>query len=95
MDLLMTVGIVLLIPWLLGLAGGFIHLLLVLAIIVILVGVINCRSSERAHSSPTSLTNFVAFSRGAVGILSERLRTCPWPTVLRTDGGLQFLPLCS
>lgn len=43
MDLLMTVGIVLLIPWLLGLAGGFIHLLLAMAIIVILVGGIQRR----------------------------------------------------
>ena len=43
MDLLMTVGIVLLIPWFLGLAGGYIHLLLVPAIIVILVGVIQRR----------------------------------------------------
>jgi hypothetical protein len=48
MDLLMTVGIVLLILWLLGLVtsytlGGFIHILLVLAIIVILVRVIQGR----------------------------------------------------
>jgi hypothetical protein len=43
MGLLMTVGIVLLIPWLLGLAGGFIDLRLVLAIIVILVRVIQRR----------------------------------------------------
>jgi len=48
MDLLMTIGIVLLILWLLGLVtsytlGGFIHLLLVLAIIVILVRVIQGR----------------------------------------------------
>jgi hypothetical protein len=45
MDLLMTVGIVLLILWLLGLVtsytlGGFIHILLVLAIILILVRLI-------------------------------------------------------
>ena len=48
MDLLMTVGIVLLIPWLLGLTtsytlGGFIHLPLVPAIIVMLLGVIHRR----------------------------------------------------
>jgi hypothetical protein len=48
MDLLMTLGIVLLILWLLGLVtsytlGGFIHILLVLAIIVILVRVIQGR----------------------------------------------------
>ena len=48
MDLLMTIGIILLILWLLGLVtsytlGGFIHLLLVLAIIVILVRVIQGR----------------------------------------------------
>jgi len=48
MDLLMTIGIILLILWLLGLVtsytlGGFIHLLLVLAIIVILIRVIQGR----------------------------------------------------
>ena len=48
MDLLMTIGIVLLILWLVGLVtsytlGGFIHLLLVLAIIVILVRIIQGR----------------------------------------------------
>jgi Family of unknown function (DUF5670) len=48
MDLLMTIGIVLLILWLLGLVtsytlGGFIHVLLLLAIIVILVRVIQGR----------------------------------------------------
>jgi Family of unknown function (DUF5670) len=48
MDLLMTIGIVLLILWLLGLVtsytlGGFIHILLVLAIIVILLRVIQGR----------------------------------------------------
>jgi hypothetical protein len=48
MDLMMTLGIVLLILWLLGLVtsytlGGFIHILLVLAIIVILVRVIQGR----------------------------------------------------
>jgi hypothetical protein len=48
MDLLMTVGIVLLVLWLLGLVtsytlGGFIHILLVLAIIVILIRVIQGR----------------------------------------------------
>jgi hypothetical protein len=48
MDLLMTIGIVLLILWLLGLVtsytlGGFIHMLLVLAIIVILIRVIQGR----------------------------------------------------
>jgi uncharacterized protein DUF5670 len=45
MDLLMTIGIVLLILWLMGLVtsytlGGFIHILLVLAIIVILIRVV-------------------------------------------------------
>jgi len=50
MDLLMTIGIILLILWLLGLVtsytlGGFIHLLLVLAIIVILVRVIQGRKA--------------------------------------------------
>ena len=48
MDLLMSIGVVLLILWLLGLVtsytlGGFIHILLVLAIIVILVRVIQGR----------------------------------------------------
>ena len=48
MDLLITIGVVLLILWLLGLVtsytlGGFIHILLVLAIIVILVRVIQGR----------------------------------------------------
>ena len=48
MDLLTTIGVVLLILWLLGLVtsytlGGFIHLLLVLAIIVILVRVVQGR----------------------------------------------------
>jgi hypothetical protein len=48
MDLLMTVGIVLLILWLLGLVtsytlGGFIHILLVLALIVLLVRIIQGR----------------------------------------------------
>jgi hypothetical protein len=48
MDLLMTIGIILLILWLLGLVtsytlGGFIHILLVLAVIVILVRVIQGR----------------------------------------------------
>jgi len=48
MDLLMTIGIVLLVLWLLGIVssytlGGFIHILLVLAIIVILVRVIQGR----------------------------------------------------
>lgn len=48
MDLLMTIGVVLLILWLLGLVtsytlGGFIHILLVLAIIVILVRLIQGR----------------------------------------------------
>jgi len=48
MDLLMTIGIVLLILWLLGLVtsytlGGFIHILLVLAIIVILIRVLQGR----------------------------------------------------
>ncbi|HMD44044.1 MAG TPA: lmo0937 family membrane protein [Candidatus Acidoferrum sp.] len=48
MDLLWTIGIILLILWLLGLVtsytlGGFIHILLVLAIIVILIRVIQGR----------------------------------------------------
>lgn len=48
MDLLMTIGTVLLILWLVGLVtsytlGGFIHILLLLAIIVILVRVIQGR----------------------------------------------------
>jgi Family of unknown function (DUF5670) len=48
MDILWTVGIILLILWLLGLVtsytlGGFIHILLVLAIIVILIRVIQGR----------------------------------------------------
>jgi hypothetical protein len=48
MDLLMTIGIVLLILWLLGLVtsytlGGFVHILLVLAIIVILIRVVQGR----------------------------------------------------
>ncbi len=48
MDLLWTIGIILLILWLLGLVtsytlGGFIHILLVLAIIVILIRVIKGR----------------------------------------------------
>ncbi|MGB8321866.1 MAG: lmo0937 family membrane protein [Candidatus Acidiferrum sp.] len=48
MDLLMTIGIILLVLWLLGLVtsytlGGFIHILLVLAIIVILIRVIQGR----------------------------------------------------
>ena len=47
-DLLMTIGVILLILWLLGLVtsytlGGFIHILLVLAIIVILIRVIQGR----------------------------------------------------
>ncbi|MGC2765946.1 MAG: lmo0937 family membrane protein [Candidatus Acidiferrum sp.] len=48
MDLLWTVGIILLVLWLLGLVtsytlGGFIHILLVLALIVILIRVIQGR----------------------------------------------------
>jgi Family of unknown function (DUF5670) len=48
MDLLWTIGIILLVLWLLGLVtsytlGGFIHILLVLAIIVILIRVIQGR----------------------------------------------------
>lgn len=48
MDLLWTLAIILLILWLLGLVssytlGGFIHLLLVLAIIVVLIRVIQAR----------------------------------------------------
>ncbi len=50
MDLLMTLGIVLLILWLLGLVtsytlGGFIHILLVVAIVLILIRVIQGRRS--------------------------------------------------
>jgi Family of unknown function (DUF5670) len=48
MDILWTMGIILLVLWLLGLVtsytlGGFIHILLVLAIIVILIRVIQGR----------------------------------------------------
>jgi hypothetical protein len=48
MDLLWTLAIILLILWLLGLAtsytlGGFIHILLVVAIIVVLIRVIQGR----------------------------------------------------
>jgi hypothetical protein len=48
MDILWTVGVILLILWLLGIVtsytlGGFIHILLVLAIIVILIRVIQGR----------------------------------------------------
>ena len=48
MDLLWTVAIILLILWLLGMVssytlGGFVHILLVLAIIVILIRVIQGR----------------------------------------------------
>jgi hypothetical protein len=48
MDLLWTVAVILLILWLLGLVtsytlGGFVHILLVLAIIVILIRVIQGR----------------------------------------------------
>jgi len=48
MDLLWTIAIVLLILWLLGMVssytlGGFVHLLLVLAVIVILIRVIQGR----------------------------------------------------
>jgi len=48
MDLLWTIAIILLILWLLGLVtsytlGGFVHILLVLAIIVILIRVIQGR----------------------------------------------------
>ncbi|HEY4817360.1 MAG TPA: lmo0937 family membrane protein [Candidatus Acidoferrum sp.] len=48
MDLLWTIAVILLIMWLLGLVtsytlGGFIHLLLVLAIIVVLIRVIQGR----------------------------------------------------
>jgi hypothetical protein len=48
MDLLWTVAVILLIMWLLGLVtsytlGGFIHILLVLAIIVVLIRVIQGR----------------------------------------------------
>jgi hypothetical protein len=48
MDLLWTVAVILLIMWLLGLVtsytlGGFIHILLVLAIVVVLIRVIQGR----------------------------------------------------
>ena len=48
MDLLWTVAVILLIMWLLGLVtsytlGGFIHILLVLAVIVVLIRVIQGR----------------------------------------------------
>ena len=48
MDLLWTIAVILLIMWLLGLVtsytlGGFIHILLVLAIIVVLIRVIQGR----------------------------------------------------
>ncbi|HEX4535785.1 MAG TPA: lmo0937 family membrane protein [Candidatus Sulfotelmatobacter sp.] len=48
MDLLWTIAVILVILWLLGLVtsytlGGFIHILLVLAIIVILIRVIQGR----------------------------------------------------
>jgi hypothetical protein len=48
MDLLWTVAVILVILWLLGLVtsytlGGFVHILLVLAIIVILIRVIQGR----------------------------------------------------
>jgi Family of unknown function (DUF5670) len=48
MDLLWTVAIILIILWLLGMVssytlGGFVHILLVLAIIVILIRVIQGR----------------------------------------------------
>jgi hypothetical protein len=50
MDLLWTLAVILLILWLLGLVtsftlGGFIHILLVVAIIVILIRVIQGRSA--------------------------------------------------
>jgi hypothetical protein len=48
MDLLYTIGVILLILWLLGLVtsytlGGFIHILLVIAIVMILIRVIQGR----------------------------------------------------
>ena len=48
MDLLWTIAVILVILWLLGLVtsytlGGFVHLLLVLAIVVILIRVIQGR----------------------------------------------------
>ena len=48
MDLLWTVAVILLVMWLLGLVtsytlGGFIHILLVLAIVVVLIRVIQGR----------------------------------------------------
>ena len=50
MDLLWTLAVILVILWLLGLVtsftlGGFIHILLVVAIIVILIRVIQGRSA--------------------------------------------------
>jgi hypothetical protein len=49
MDLLITLAVILLILWLLGLVtsftlGGFIHILLVVAIVVVLIRVIQGRS---------------------------------------------------
>ena len=49
MDLLITLAVILLILWLLGLVtsftlGGFLHILLVLAIVVVLIRVIQGRS---------------------------------------------------
>ena len=49
MDLLITLAVILLILWLLGLVtsftlGGFIHILLVLALVVVLIRVIQGRS---------------------------------------------------
>ena len=48
MDLLWTVAVILLVMWLLGLVtsytlGGFIHILLVLAIVVVLIRIIQGR----------------------------------------------------
>ena len=65
MDLLWTVGIILLVLWLLGLVtsytlGGFIHILLVLALIVILIRVIQGRRPIPLRNSPKSC--FSAFS---------------------------------
>jgi Family of unknown function (DUF5670) len=56
MDLLWTVAIILIILWLLGMVssytlGGFVHILLVLAIIVILIRVIQGRRCDRRSTA--------------------------------------------
>jgi hypothetical protein len=58
MDLLMTVGIVLLILWLLGLVtsytlGGFIHILLILAGLVVTWRFVQTRGNHEARSMPS------------------------------------------